>query len=244
MQGTSADAILILPGWGATSAVYTHISKQLSEKFTVYVLDLPGFGVTKEPSEPWSVDDFTDLVSEFIKKNNLNNFTIMGHSYGGRIIIKLCNRINPFTIKKVVLVDSAGIKNPLSAEQQKKQNQYKKLKKIFQHKLLISLFPKAVEKIQKKYGSSDYASASPVMRGTLVKSVSEDLSDLIPSITQEALLIWGENDTATPVSNALTMNKLIKNSKIEIIENAGHFPFLDQPFEFRKIIKKHFNLSD
>ena len=239
----NGEPLLILPGWGATSAVYNLIVKQLSEKFKVYVLDLPGFGITPEPQEPWCIDDYADFVIAFVKATGLKEFTIAGHSYGGRIIINLCNRELPFIIKEIILIDSAGIKNPLSKEKQKKQDQYKKLKKLFGKKPFITLFPKAVEKLQKKYGSADYANASPIMRQTLVKSVSQDYTDLIPNITQKTLLIWGETDTATPISDALTMKKLIKNSKLEVIKGAGHFPFIDDPFAFRKILKNYFGLS-
>ena len=239
----NGEPLLILPGWGATSAVYNLIVKQLSEKFKVSVLDLPGFGITPEPSEPWGIDDYADFVTEFIKEMGIESLAMAGHSYGGRIIINLCSRDLPFEINRVILIDSAGSKNPLSKEAQKKQAKYKKIKKLFGKKPFITLFPGMVEKLQKKYGSSDYANASPVMRQTLVKSVSQDYTDKIPNITQEALLIWGELDTATPLSDALTMNKLIKNSKLEVIKGAGHFPFIDAPFEFRKILKNYFGLS-
>ncbi len=244
VAGSGDENVLILPGWGATSAVYNLIVKQLAEKYTVYVLDLPGFGITAEPSVAWAIDDYADFVTAFIKECGLEKVILMGHSYGGRIIINLCNRTNAFEITKVVLVDSAGIKAQLSSEQLKRQAKFKKLKKIFQSKPMSVLFPNAIVKLQNKFGSSDYASASPIMKQTLVKAVSQDYTDIIPNITAPTLLIWGENDTATPISDAETMNSLIKGSTLEVIADAGHFPFVDQPFEFIKILKAHFNLSN
>ncbi len=240
VEGYGDKVILILPGWTATSNIYTLITKQLSDDYRVYTLDLPGFGITPEPAQAWSIDDYADFVSEFIRVLGITDLTLLGHSFGGRIIIKLCNRENPFNINKVVLVDSAGIKNPLSKEQLKRQNQFKKLKNFYQQKPLNKLFPNAISKLQKKYGSSDYAAASPIMRNVLVMAVSEDYRSLISNIKEETLIIWGRNDSSTPISDALTMKKLIKNSTLEIIENADHFPFIDQPFAFRNILKKHF----
>ena len=236
----NGEALLILPGWSATSPTYNLLTKQLSSKYTVYVLDLPGFGITPEPSEPWCVDDYADFVSDFINTLGIKKLTIMGHSFGGRIIIKLLNRDNNFEVVKVGLVDAAGIKNQLSSEQSKRQAKYKKLKKIYSGSVMQKLFPGALEKFQNKYGSKDYAAASPIMKQCLVKAVNEDLTDLIPNIKNETVLIWGKNDTATPYSNAMAMNDMIKDSKLIGIENAGHFPFIDQPFEFRKAIEKHF----
>lgn len=243
-EGSSSLPILILPGWGANSSVYTIISKQLSQKYTVYSLDLPGFGITSEPPISWTIDDYADFVTAFINELQLKELILIGHSYGGRIIINLCNRrSNPFTIKEVVLIDSAGIKNPLTKEQEKRQKSFKKLKAFYSNSIVSSIFPKALEKLQKKYGSSDYANASPVMKETLVKAVTQDYTDLLPNITQKVFLIWGKEDTATPITDAYKMKELIPDSELEIIENAGHFPFLDQPFAFRKIINNHFKIS-
>lgn len=244
-EGVSSDIpIVILPGWGATSAVYNLIVKQLAETNRVYVLDLPGFGITAEPSSAWSVDDYADFVTAFVETLQIKELVFMGHSFGGRIIINLCNRNDiSFSIKEAVLIDSAGIKNPLTEEQQKRQDRFKKLKKFYSGKTVSRIFPKALEKLQKKYGSSDYANASPVMKQTLIKTVTQDYTDKLPNIRQKIFLIWGENDTATPISDAYKMNELIPNSTLEIIANAGHFPFLDQPFEFRTVLNQYISAS-
>lgn len=234
------DALLILPGWSATSPTYNIMIKQLSSKYKVYVLDLPGFGITPEPNEPWCVDDYADFVSAFIDALNIKKLTLIGHSFGGRIIIKLLNRDNDFEVVRVGLVDSAGIKSKMSEGQSKRQAKYKKLKKIYSGPFMKKLFPNALEKLQNKYGSRDYAAASPIMKQCLVKAVNEDLTDLIPHIKQQTMLIWGKNDTATPFSDAMTMNKLISNSKLIGIDGAGHFPFIDAPFEFRRAIDECF----
>lgn len=244
IQEGSGEAVLILPGWSATSPVYNILIKQLAQKYCVTALDLPGFGITPEPDEAWGIDDYADFVTEFIKKMGLDNVTLIGHSFGGRIIINLFNRQRAFTVRKVVLIDSAGIKNPLTDTQKKRQQKFKRLKKLYGGALFKAIFPKAIEKLQNKYGSADYAAASPVMKQTLVKTVSTDYTNTIGNINADTLLIWGENDTATPLSNGQMMNRLIDGSKLEVISGAGHFPFIDKPFEFRKIIKENFGLPD
>lgn len=239
-EGADGPTVLILPGWKAVSSVYQVVVRQLAETHCVYVLDLPGFGITQEPPCAWSVDDYAEFVSAFIQELHLDSVTLLGHSYGGRIIINLCSREQlPFTVREIVLVDSAGIKRPLSEEQQARQKRFKRYKALFQHQPLKALFPNAIEKMQKKYGSADYAAASPVMRRSLVLALESDYTDRLPAIKQKTLLIWGENDTATPISDAKKMIELIPNAKLETIQNAGHFPFIDQPFEFRKILNSN-----
>ena len=242
-QGTG-EPVLILPGWSATSPAYATITKTLAEKFRVIVLDLPGFGVTPEPPEPWCVAEYVDFTLAFIQQRGLDGLMLLGHSFGGRIIIKLLSRpALPFTVRQVVLVDSAGIKPTPTPEQKKKSEQYNRLKKLDGGKLIASLCPSAMEKLRQKYGSADYAAASPVMRQTLVKTVNEDLTELVRNVTPGALLIWGRDDTATPVADAEKMKAMIPGASLQIIDGAGHFPFIDQPFEFRKTLCRYFEID-
>ncbi len=240
----AGEPVLILPGWSAVADAYQTITGTLSEQYCVTVLNLPGFGVTPEPAEPWSVDDYVDFTLAFIKERGLNDLILLGHSFGGRIIIKMLSRPElPFTVKQVVLVDSAGIKPTPTPEQKKKSEKYNRLKKLYGGRLISKLCPSALEKLRKKYGSADYAAASPVMRQTLVKTVNEDLTDLIPNVTPGALLIWGCDDTATPLADARKMQALIPGSVLHVVDGAGHFPFIDQPFEFRKILCGFFGIE-
>ena len=62
--------------------------------------------------------------------NLLSQNTLLGHSFGGRVIIKLCSRQLPFEIEKVILVDSAGVKPEKTTAQKIKQSTYKMTKKI------------------------------------------------------------------------------------------------------------------
>lgn len=75
-----------------------------------------------------------------------------------------------------------------------------------------------------------------MMRQVLVKSVNEDLKIEMPKIKTPTLLVWGENDTATPVSDAKIMEKLIPNAGLVILKNAGHFSFVEKLGEFLIIL--------
>ena len=91
------------------------------------------------------------------------------------------------------------------------------------------MFPNALESLKKKFGSEDYRNASPMMRDILVKVVNEDLEPLLPNIKQSTLLIWGTEDTATPLSDAKIMENLIPDAGIVEVKGAGHYSFLEQP---------------
>ena len=86
-------------------------------------------------------------------------------------------------------------------------------------------------------GSSDYAQASPRMRAILSKCVNEDLKSVMPDIKAPTLLIWGEQDTATPLSDAKVMEKLIPEAALVPFSGCGHYSFLDNPVQFGAVLE-------
>jgi len=235
--------VVLLHGWGSNISLFNSMTEVLCKKYKVVAMDLPGFGSSDEPKEIWDVDRYTDFVIEFVKQYNCDEVIFLGHSFGGRIIIKMFVRDNlPFRITKLILTGSAGIVPKKTPKQIRKQKIYKMTRKIYQSKLVTKLFPDALEKLRKKHGSADYNAASPIMRQILVKVVNEDLSHIFPKVTPSTLLIWGKNDTATPLSDGKTMEKEMPNSALVVLENSGHYAFLDEMFAFNKILASFMNI--
>ena len=162
----------------------------------------------------------------------------MGHSFGGRISINYASQ-HP-EIQKIVLIDSAGITPRRSLKYYYKVYSYKAIKRIS-----LALFgekkgKKIIEKSLKKRGSADYKAASPRMRAIMSKCVNEDLRKKMPDIKASSLLVWGENDTATPLSDAKIMEKNISDSGLVVFQNAGHYSFLDNPSRFKAVVRSFF----
>lgn len=237
--------ILLLHGWASKLDFFGPIIENLSRNNKVYAIDLPGFGDTDEPKEPWKVDNYVDFIIEFIEKMNIKEVSLLGHSFGGRIIIKLVNRKDlSFKVERIVLIDSAGIKPQLKKKATMKTRIYKFLKNFVGNKLVLKIFPNALNNLKKKFGSADYRNATPIMRDTLVKTVNEDLTDLLPNIKQSTLLIWGENDMATPIEDAKKMESLIKDSGLVTIKGAGHFSFAEQPAFVNRVLNSFFEIKE
>lgn len=233
----SDEALVMLHGWGSNIELFRNCALPVSAKYFVAAPDMPGFGETPEPPSQWCVDDYTDFCIEFIKNLGLKKVILLGHSFGGRVIIKMANRKDlPFTVTKIILVDSAGIKPVKTAEQLQKEKVLKLGKK------LLSATPKLMEKMQSKVGSADYKAASPLMKKILINVVNEDLTELLPGIKQSTLLIWGTLDTATPISDAEKMEQLIPDAGLARIEGAGHYSFIDNPVLFNAIMKSFLSL--
>ena len=223
------DVILLLHGWGANITLYQGIISTLVQNHRVIALDMPGFGKTTEPSVPWCVDDYVDFVLKFIASFELTKLSIVVHSFGGRVFFKMNARENlPFQIEKAVLIDSAGILPKKTWKQKVSLRCYKIGRVVMSTKVLHFLYPDAVEDMRRKRGSADYNSATPVMRATLVKVVNEDLEPLMHLVKCPTLLIWGDLDTATPLSDAKKMEELIPDTGLVVCEGAGHFSFAQQ----------------
>lgn len=88
-----------------------------------------------------------------------------------------------------------------------------------------------------KAGSADYRNSSPVMRSVMSRCVNEDLKGVMPSIKASTLLIWGEKDKATPLSDAKTMERLIPDAGLVSWPDCGHYSFLDNPGGFRAVLR-------
>ena len=96
------EPVLLLHGWASSLQPWRPLMKLLSAKYQVIAGDFPGMGGSEEPKEPWDVDGFADFVLAFLEQFGVKKLSLVGHSYGGRIIIKLANRQLPFAIDKIV----------------------------------------------------------------------------------------------------------------------------------------------
>lgn len=238
------EVAVILEGWGTNIPVYDSVAATINTKMKVLLFDLPGFGESDEPKEAWSVDDYSDFFIKLLDALGIKKCTLIGHSYGGRMIIKLAARESiPFEIKRIVLIDSAGIMPKRSFKQKMKVKRYKLLKKILLSKPIHAMFRNIIDDWAKNQGSADYRNASPMMKKCMVKAVNEDLTDCLPKIRQETLLIWGDKDTATPISDAKLMEEKIPSSGLAVIPGTGHYSFLENPGLFKSIMQSYFEIK-
>ena len=196
---------------------------------------MPGFGASDIPPADWDVYSYADFVVKFIEKTGITNPVLVGHSFGGRLSIIIAAK-KAADVRKLILTDSAGVKPSHGADYYIKVYFYKLMKKVAGFIGLIS--KKTEDKIKNMFGSADYRNANPVMRQIMVRVVNEDLQYLMPDISVPTLLMWGEKDDATPVSDAKIMEKLIPDAGLVVLSGAGHFSYLDRPGDFAVITNK------
>lgn len=228
------DSVLVLHGWGSSAAVMTSVARFLSVSYRVFNLDLPGHGNSPVPPVPWSLDDHASAVRKFIETQIPGNFSIFGHSNGGRIALYLASDPSvPEGLRKLVLVSPSGIRRRRTIKIFIRVTLAKILKAPFQllpgragqygmdwlkHTLLWSYL-----------GSSDYRAVQGVMRDTFVRTVNTDVEDRLERINIPVLLFWGDRDDAIDDEQMRKLEAGLVDAGLVVIKGAGHFAFLDDP---------------
>jgi pimeloyl-ACP methyl ester carboxylesterase len=231
----SGPAVLVLHGWGASIEAVHPIVSGLSPHATVYALDLPGFGQSDLPPEPWGVQDYQELVAAFMDALAIDRPLVIGHSNGGRIAIRMA-ATEPARVSRLVLVDSAGIRPKRTLRWYRRVGMAKVGK--YAARFLGAPGERLRAMLVGRVASADYAAAGP-LQPTLVKLVNTDLRSFMPSISAPTLLVWGSQDADTPPSDAHEMERLIPDAGLVVLDGAGHYSYLDQPVRFARIVS-HF----
>ncbi len=228
--------IVLMHGWGCTAETLASVASVAGDNHRVLSIDFPGHGRSSEPPAVWGVEEYTRVLSDILAAENISKPVLLGHSFGGRVGINYAATY-PDNVDKLVLVDSAGIKPHRPLKYFIKVYSFKTIKSIaniFLNKDKAAAF---IESRRRKAGSADYAAASPLMRAVLSKVVNEDLKHLMPSIKAPTLLIWGANDTATPLADAHYMEKHIPEAGLVSFAGCGHYSFLDNPVQFGAVLR-------
>ena len=219
--------ILLLHGWGQNIEMMKPLGDNFCDRFRVTILDFPGFGESEEPHDTWTIEKYSLMLEDFANQLGIKKPIVMGHSFGGRVAIRFSAR-NP--IEKLILFGSPCIR--IQEELPLKVRILKKLK-------TLPGMNKIGEFMKQYIGSRDYKAASPIMRQTLVEVVNEDLSKYAREIEEPTLLIWGEQDTEAPVSEARELEKIMMDAALIILPGT-HYAYLENLPRVESILDSFF----
>ncbi len=221
------QAIVFLPGWKSPVDLFC---KTMGDLPNLVAINLPGWGGSDKPKEVWGLKEYAKFVQEFSKKLNINNPIIIGHSIGGAIAVEYLNGDN--RAKKLIIIGGAIIREKSA-----------KLKLLFLGaKTFRLLFPFINKKVRQrligKNLSPDYLQAGE-MEEIYKRLINEDRQIAFSKLNLPVTLIWGKDDKDTPLSYADRLAESNQLASLEVINDAGHYCFLDKPEEFRKILFKY-----
>lgn len=235
---------LLLHGWGAEIGIYRLITEKLSRNFRVFAPDMPGVGGSDEPEAPMDLDSYVRFVYDFCRAVDCVPELVVGHSNGGRVLLRILGDDNTFQVRKAVIIDSSGVVHEKTLGQRVRTRAFKIIRTVLSTKPMTRLFPNALDRARSHFGSSDYKNASEVMRRTLVNLVNTDIRQWLPKIKAETLLIWGENDSDTPLADGKLMESLIPGAGLVTLKGAGHYSFLDRWSQFSAVLDSFLQMDD
>ena len=230
--------IVILHGWGSTmSGEKYETLKQCLEKYgySVYTPDLPGFGKNLLKKEVLEFEDYVNFIHDFIGKTvKAKKVILIGHSFGGRIAIRLAKEY-PKVIEKLILTGASGIPQKLSFKKKIVSFLTKIGKPLFVILPFSLAYPFLRKSLYRSIGEMDYYKAG-VLQKTFKNIYHVNITPDLGSISVPTLLIWGEADRFTPLADGKLMYKSIPNAHFVSIPNASHKLPYEQPDIFAKAI--------
>jgi len=195
--------IIILHGWGSSKSLMKNSFSKYMDGFRHIYIDLPGFGGSS-CSITLTTQDYADILEIFLAQIGASKDIILGHSFGGKVALLLDPEL-------LVLVGSAGIKVPKPLNIKIKIAVFKILKMF------------GLAKFRSLFVAQDAQGLSKVMYETFKNVVDEDFSSKFATFKHKALLCWGRDDTATPLSSAKEIQRLIKDSTLRVYDGDHYF---------------------
>lgn len=224
----SGEVVVLLHGWGDRASGLKLLAEPLARHFRVIAPDLPGFGGTASPAEPWDLSDYARFVAHFLQKIDAKHvYAFVGHSNGGAIIVRGMGK-GTIAADRLVLIASAGIRGTYNARS-KAQRMVVKAGKALVMPLPAGMKKGLRRKVYDALGSDMLVAEH--LQETFKRVITDDVQDDAAKITVPTLLLYGDKDTATPVAFGELLHKHIDGSTLEIMRGVGHFVLLDRPNE-------------
>jgi len=228
-HGAAPAAVLGLPGWARTHRDFDAAFEGLD----AIAVDLPGFGASPEPAEPWGAADYAVALLPLLEEM-AQPAVVVGHSFGGRVAVNLAARY-PERVGALVLTGVPLLRRP-GAPPAKPPLAYRAGRTLHRRKLLGEA---AMEALRQRYGSSDYRAVSGVMRQVLVRVVNETYEEQLGAVTCPTELLWGADDAEVPVAVAQAAGQVLTASTLTVVPDAGHLLPLTSPGELRSAVERN-----
>lgn len=188
-------------------------------------------GLTEPSDKIWDIEKYINWLDDQLKGEK--DPIIMGHSNGGRIALAYCNRY-PNRFKQLILIDSAGVPHDVPAVALKLRL-YKTLATLGKPLIFI---PDVKKLFYRAIGGHDYFNAPPNMKQTMQHMLEADKTIDVSKVTTPTTIIWGRDDTITPLADAQRLHKGIQDSQLNVIDGGRHAPFYTHPEEVATLIIK------
>ena len=248
--------LVLIHGITSTSATWAYVLPSLAEHFTVIAPDLIGHGESAKPRGDYSLGAYAAGIRDLLIALGHKRATFVGHSLGGGVAMQL-SYLFPEHCERLVLVSSGGLGREISALLRAASLPGSELVLPLLVNQRVLGFGRVVGDLLGRVGLRVHADLGQVLRGhaslsdgdaraaflhTLrpivdVRGQRVDATDRIYLATSiPFMMIWGERDPMIPVAHGRAAHELVPGSRLEVFPEAGHFPHLDDPIRFVRVI--------
>ena len=226
LQKGKGKALLFLHGYLSNKESFSAQIAYFSRFYRVIAIDFLGFGQSQPLTKPFSVGDYAEWLFQILQELGVEKPHVVAHSFGCRVAVKVAGKY-PSAFDKIVLTGPAGIIV---------NRGFKYKCKVRLYRLVRRFFPRFAER---RFGSAEYRSLSPIMKESYKKIVNEDLRACAKRIENEVLLVEGTEDTVTPMREAEAYLACLQKGRLKTLA-GGHFAFAENPVLFNLIAEEFF----
>lgn len=215
------EPVVLVHGLSASSRWWVRNIPALAQRYQVYLLDLPGFGMMRRFRWRFALDELASGIVAWMEALGFKQAHLMGHSMGGYICLRIAAQ-HPERIKRLVLVSPAGIPHVRSV-----YGYTIPLLVAFRY-FKLSFFSILI---------SDALRAGPltILRATQ-DLLTRDVRDCLKDVTAPTLLVWGEHDSLVPPAFGPILQQEIRDAQLLVLKRAGHVSMFDQAEQFNAAV--------
>ncbi len=235
LEAGQGPVLVLVHGLGSSSEVWRDSMRLLARRYRVVALDLPGYGKSDKPHADYSIEYHAAALNDFIDALGAGKVTLVGNSMGGWI--SSITALNyPEKVSHLILVDSAGLRrdtvSPVNLNPATKEEMRPLLLALFANKSFVT---EKMVNDQWEYHKDIRSTVQATLES--LKTKLPLLDDRLKNIRVPALIIWGRDDTLTPLAYAERFAEGMPGSKLVVIDSAGHLPQVEQPAAFYRALK-------
>lgn len=243
VSGRGDSVVVFLHGFLENLTMWNELTDELASSYTIIAVDLLGHGKTENIAEEHSMGLMAEAVSVVLENEQVNNFSIIGHSMGGYVALALAQQ-KPSEVKKVILLNSSAADD----SNQKKQDRLRAIKVLEQGKrqFINEAIPNLFAEQNREKLSKEIANSKEIALQTLPEGISAALLGMrnrkssiawIKNSSTRVTFLCGELDSIIPLEKMKQQAK-DTNSEIHIFNSSGHMSHLETKEECFKTIKQ------
>ena len=245
------EPVVLVHGLGGQWQNWLENLPRLAQDRRVLALDLPGFGLSPEPSERITIPGYGRTVERFCERLDLGPVALVGNSMGGFVAAETAIQF-PGRVSRLVLVSAAGISTASTvrapiltagrvatalAANTAARHRELAARPLSRHLSLafVARHPRLI-RADLAYEGFFKGAGKPGFDDALRACLEYDFRERLPDVGCPTLIVWGEDDAIIPVRDAEEFERLISDSRKVVMRDTGHVPMAERPAAFNDML--------